>query len=42
LLLIVLFISAHISTYYYEKRWIALGRKVSEKLRHPGAPYEFK
>jgi peptidoglycan/LPS O-acetylase OafA/YrhL len=42
LLLLVLFVSAHISTYYYEQRWIALGRKISEKLHHPGTPYEYK
>jgi len=42
LLLLVLFVSAHISTYYYEKRWIALGRRISEKLHRSGGSYGFK
>jgi peptidoglycan/LPS O-acetylase OafA/YrhL len=42
LLFLVLFVTAHLSTFYYEKRWIALGRKISEKLRRPGGTYEFK
>lgn len=42
LLLLTLFIAAHLSTFYYEKRWIALGRRISEKLRRQGGSYEFK
>ncbi|MDP2246671.1 MAG: acyltransferase, partial [Nitrosomonadales bacterium] len=42
LLFLILFVSAHISTFYYERRWIALGRKISEKLCRPGGNYEFK
>lgn len=42
LLFLILFIAAHLSTFYYEKRWIALGRKLSEKLRHQGELYEIK
>jgi peptidoglycan/LPS O-acetylase OafA/YrhL len=28
LLFLVLFVAAHLSTFYFEKRWIALGRKI--------------
>lgn len=42
LLFLTLFFAAHISTFYYEKRWIALGRRISEKLRRQGGSYEFK
>jgi peptidoglycan/LPS O-acetylase OafA/YrhL len=42
LLLFVLFVSAHLSTFYYEKRWIALGRRISEKLHRSGGSYGFK
>ena len=42
LLFLTLFIAAHLSTFYYEKRWIALGRRISEKLRRQGGSYEFK
>lgn len=41
LLFAVLFVSAHVSTFYYEHKWIALGKRLSEKLRPRGA-YEFK
>lgn len=41
LLFIVLFVSAHISTFYFEQKWIALGKRVSEKLQL-GGTYEFK
>lgn len=41
LLLAVLFIAAHISTFYYEQRWIALGKRISSKLR-VGGTYELK
>ena len=36
LLFIVLFILAHISTFQYEQRWIACGRKLSELLQSRG------
>ncbi len=42
LLFLTLFIAAHLSTFYYEKRWIAMGRRISEKLRRQGGSYEFK
>ncbi|PKO93515.1 MAG: acyltransferase [Betaproteobacteria bacterium HGW-Betaproteobacteria-1] len=42
LLFLTLFFAAHLSTFYYEKRWIALGRRISEKLRRQGGSYEFK
>jgi peptidoglycan/LPS O-acetylase OafA/YrhL len=32
LLLLVLFVLAHCSTYYYERRWIAFGKKLSERF----------
>lgn len=41
LLLLVLFLSAHLSTFYYEQRWIALGKRLSSKLR-VGGTYELK
>lgn len=41
LLFAVLFISAHVSTFYYESRWIAFGKKISEKLGLRGL-YELK
>jgi peptidoglycan/LPS O-acetylase OafA/YrhL len=41
LLFAVLFVAAHISTFYYEKRWIALGKKLSQKLKL-GGMYGFK
>jgi peptidoglycan/LPS O-acetylase OafA/YrhL len=41
LLLAVLLISAHVSTFYYEQRWIALGKRISSKLR-VGGTYELK
>ncbi len=42
LLFLTLLIAAHLSTFYYEKRWIALGRRISEKLGRQGGSYEFK
>lgn len=33
LFLVVLFVLAHCSTYYYEHRWMALGKALSAKLR---------
>jgi peptidoglycan/LPS O-acetylase OafA/YrhL len=41
LLFMVLFALAHLSTFYYEKQWIALGKKLSAKLKLGGL-YEFK
>lgn len=41
LLILVLFISAHLSSFYYEKKWIEFGKKLLEKLRI-GRAYEFK
>jgi len=41
LLLTVLFVSAHVSTFYYEKRWMEMGRWLSEKL-HMRIRYEYK
>ena len=41
LLLAVLFLSAHVSTFYYEQKWIALGKRFSTKLS-PGGAYELK
>ena len=41
LLFIVLFVMAHVSTFYYERPWIALGKKVSAKLKL-GGMYGFK
>ncbi|MES1980891.1 MAG: acyltransferase [Pseudomonadota bacterium] len=33
LLFAALFLSAHVSTYYYEHKWIAWGKQLSEKLK---------
>ncbi|HWU82024.1 MAG TPA: acyltransferase [Methylophilaceae bacterium] len=41
LLFIVLFVMAHVSTFYYERPWIALGKKLSAKLKL-GEMYGFK
>lgn len=41
LLFALLFVSAHLSTFYYEHRCIALGKRISSKLR-PGGAYELK
>lgn len=41
LLFIVLFAMAHASTFYYERPWIALGKKLSAKLKLGGL-YGFK
>ena len=41
LLFIVLFIAAHLSTYHYEKHWIALGKRLSQR-RKQGGKLEFK
>lgn len=41
LLLVILFISAHVSTFYYEQRWILLGKWISHKIGTRGA-YELK
>jgi peptidoglycan/LPS O-acetylase OafA/YrhL len=41
LLFLVLFVSAHFSSFYYEKKWIEFGKKLLEKFRIGGA-YEFK
>lgn len=41
LFFVALFISAHISTFYYEQKWTALGKRLSGKLRSAGN-YEFK
>jgi hypothetical protein len=32
LLFAAIFITAHISTFYYEKWWIAFGKKLSKKV----------
>lgn len=41
LLLVVLVVCAHISTFYYERPWIEFGRRLSEKMRI-GATYGLK
>ena len=41
LLFVALFVCAHISTFYYEKKWIALGKRLSGKLQIGGI-YELK
>lgn len=41
LLIAALFISAHLSTFYYERKWIALGKRFSERIS-TGASYECK
>lgn len=41
LLFVALFVCAHISTFYYEQKWIALGKMLSGKLRSGGI-YELK
>lgn len=41
LLFAALFISAHVSTFYYEQKWIALGKRFSSKLKGIGV-YELK
>jgi len=41
LLLALLFLSAHLSTFYYEQKWISLGKWISLKLR-PGTALELK
>lgn len=41
LLFAALFVTAHASTFYYERKWIALGKRLSQKL-HAGGLYEFK
>lgn len=41
LLFAVLLLSAHVSTFYYEQRWIAFGKWLSGKLRI-GGTYELK
>lgn len=41
LLFIVLFIAAHLSTYHYEKHWIELGRRITQR-RKQGGNLEFK
>ncbi|MEO8003704.1 MAG: acyltransferase [Betaproteobacteria bacterium] len=37
LLLVVLFVLAHCSTYYYEQRWIAFGKRLSERIERKRA-----
>ena len=37
LLFALLFLSAHLSTFYYEQKWIALGKRLSSKLRVGGS-----
>lgn len=41
LLFAVLFLLAHLSTYHYEKHWIALGRRLTQR-RKQGGKLEFK
>jgi peptidoglycan/LPS O-acetylase OafA/YrhL len=41
LLFALLFLAAHISTFYYEQKWIVLGKRLSSRLR-AGAAYELK
>lgn len=35
--LALLFLSAHLSTFYYEQKWISLGKRLSSKLRVGGS-----
>lgn len=41
LLFAALFVTAHLSTFYYEQKWIALGKRLSQKLR-TGVVYDLK